>query len=458
MELLLRVPVELWERIFGFVCISLSRDRHSLEIKIRPTTKFSYGYSVITITPIILTHVCSRWRRIATRCPRLWSSIAVHLREGYLKGGTNLVETFLERSMPRLLDLDIVLEKSMWQSESATATWEVLKYHFSRSERLFLDAEKNIDPDPLISFEELDIPFNNLVYFRIHRRWGFPPGGGRGELETHKPLWRALCRAPRLTRVNIDWVYPLALFPWRQLTVVTIQDIFGRDFEELLKVLEVSENLHTLKLGIILADGLNTRRVKIPSLRTFSIFRNTDLDNSVTNAFFASFVMPSLSSFEFWCSWPPATELDWPASLLDMLQESSATLRIISLFINSEEEPIEWPSLSLLLSTTPHLTEFHLTDVGEHEGTDLGSIFWNKLVIPFLSDFRNTSDKVILPELTHLILTDLEATSDRIELIASVAACRRTCRIAGLGRDFSPLQEFDVVERDESVRTEELFE
>ncbi|KAF9258304.1 hypothetical protein L218DRAFT_1080464, partial [Marasmius fiardii PR-910] len=98
-----RLPVEIWERIFHFTCLSSRGRRVSLEIERR------YSKLAVVMTPLTLTHVCPRWRYIVTRSSGLWTSITVELSAGYPQGGTKLVKAFLEKSMPRPLNLEIHL-------------------------------------------------------------------------------------------------------------------------------------------------------------------------------------------------------------------------------------------------------------------------------------------------------------------------------------------------------------
>ncbi|KAG7086086.1 hypothetical protein E1B28_003601 [Marasmius oreades] len=454
-----KVPTELWERIFAFVCFSPLRNRHqSLKITTHPSIK---SRAVIMIAPMILSHVCSGWREIVIHYPRLWSFIKIQLWAGFPKGGTYLATTFLERSMPHPLDLEVSMMETMWRSEFATAALEVLKCHFARSERLVLDSGDWLDPFVLLPLQELDMTFNNLLSF--HGGHGFPPLNDDCELETHKPLWRALRQASKLTSVQMQRFYLVDVFPWHQLTTLTIEFIAGEDIEKFLKILDVSKNLHTLILKYFeyateLPLDASPRQVEIPSLRTLSIcsrvgsgeeFSPIEIPNSILDKLCASFVMPSLSNFEFSCESvdsESACVMSWPVPLLDMLQQSSATLRRVSLGIDFDRESInsaEWPPLSVLLSRTPHLTHFQFDAMGTFCDPQGGLKLSKKIIVPFLSDLRNTSDNVLLPELSHIALLNVGKLAPDIKKLAlSVKACRKRSSLSKIGSSVSPLQEF----------------
>ncbi|KAF9254379.1 hypothetical protein L218DRAFT_968216, partial [Marasmius fiardii PR-910] len=92
-----RVPAEIWEEISALVCSS-SSSRYSLEI-----------VSLATAVPFILGHVCSHWRDVVARSPKIWASIDVYLCDIYPRGGTKLVEIFLANSASYPLNLQVNL-------------------------------------------------------------------------------------------------------------------------------------------------------------------------------------------------------------------------------------------------------------------------------------------------------------------------------------------------------------
>ena len=60
----------------------------------------------VTIAPLLLTFVCSRWRTVAIFTPRLWSSISLDV----VSGTTEMLQTWLSRSGMSPLKLVIDLE------------------------------------------------------------------------------------------------------------------------------------------------------------------------------------------------------------------------------------------------------------------------------------------------------------------------------------------------------------
>ncbi|KAF9257993.1 hypothetical protein L218DRAFT_1080632 [Marasmius fiardii PR-910] len=448
-------PVEIWERIFHFNCLSSMECRRvSLAIG-----RESDGEWAVIMPPFILTHVCQRWRDIVNRSPRLWCSITVELSAGYPKGWTKLVETFLERSMPHPLDLDIYLSNTMANSEWAQATWETLKYHFSRSEVLHLDFHSWLDPDPFISFRDMDVTLNNLLSF--HGGDGFAPVDDNGDMDINNPFWRALSQAPKLTRVQLNVFYPLEILPFQQLTELVIESVGAGDLEEFLEMLEVSRSLRNLKIDCFLDAKhldiltINPRSVVLPSLNTLSICPGVDweeiepveITNPLLEVFCASVVMPSLFSFELSCSPPSDTKHSWPESLLGMLERSSATLHIMTLSLDSRS-PSTWEPLSQVLRTTPHVCELYLIDIRQHKEREENAIFWNSFIRPFLSDLTNITKEAILPNLTHLSLISVPVTTDVVKTMLNVAGWRSPAKLPANDRFVRPLRAACVLHSD----------
>ncbi|KAF9258038.1 hypothetical protein L218DRAFT_990743 [Marasmius fiardii PR-910] len=310
-----RIPAEIWDTIFAFTCSFSSAHGYSLTIYGRMTVE--------TQVPIVLSHVCHRWRAIVTGFPWLRSSIKIDLYQPISLGQKTLVETFLAKSEGRPLDLCM---RASTVGENCRVTWEMLKRHFSRCDGLDINVRNS---DLLNPPRGLQYTFPHLLSFRDHNVYGM------GEVHDH-PFWKALCQAPKLTKVHLSSLsfrYPV---PYTQLATLIIDPIDYKHFAELFKVLEVSKNLRSLSLTINTGRSTSpahvASRVEMPFLRTLSLDLcdlSPNMDDPTLNALFSSLVMPIMSHFKGeltiardWNGTPM-----WSPFLLTMLRNSSSTLR-----------------------------------------------------------------------------------------------------------------------------------
>ncbi|KAF8872626.1 hypothetical protein BD779DRAFT_331125 [Infundibulicybe gibba] len=57
---------------------------------------------------LVLTHICSTWREIALRTPRMWADVLVDFEyPGLGVRGHSAISTWLSRSSPRLISLQV---------------------------------------------------------------------------------------------------------------------------------------------------------------------------------------------------------------------------------------------------------------------------------------------------------------------------------------------------------------
>lgn len=82
-----RIPVEIWSDIFYSCC---EDEANALE-----SGEATMLTSVIPLTAMQLSHVCSRWRQIFTSTPKLWSIIALNL-ESFMSANGKLLEHCLK--------------------------------------------------------------------------------------------------------------------------------------------------------------------------------------------------------------------------------------------------------------------------------------------------------------------------------------------------------------------------
>ncbi|KAG7086041.1 hypothetical protein E1B28_003562 [Marasmius oreades] len=428
-----RVPAELWEIIFEIIACS-SGNESSLTIR----TGWRHR---IAIPSLILSHVCSRWRTVATGCPELWSSIDIELYR-FGSGVEKLVRTFLDNSATYPLDLQIRVEPACG-TKYTRDTWELITSHLSRSERLLLIFQDRA-VDSLSAFRGQDITLNNLLSF--HSKVLLQDDV---QLDVNNPLWMALSQAPKLVKVRVHRLRPRISLPYPQLTTLTLDFIYTNDVGELLRVLGISKNLLSLTLKNIEVTAewrpLATVacRVELPFLHFLSINLEVDflmhyllnVNDPVLELLFASLVMPSLSILKLPCRSSRPDQMYWPSSLLSMLRHSSTSLRDISLFFEpfySGQAHHSWESLSVLLNIVPHLTDFHLHDKGprdfDRSATLANGSFLSELSLPEFTYTPHNSP--VLPELRtlsiHGILLSFEVVNQVLRLAASRSPSRLT--------------------------------
>ncbi|KAF9265533.1 hypothetical protein L218DRAFT_997487 [Marasmius fiardii PR-910] len=414
-----KVAVEIWREIFALVCLPIWDDLpFSLAISEvdDPTQQKSF---LVETTPFTLAHAVelSLYRYVA----------------GISKGRK---EAGLKNSTPCPLNIQVHIEHGM--TEDARATWDLLAPHFSRFERLAIQfGEGDIPtPDPFISCRGLDITFNYLSSFTA----GF---------------------SSKLKTVGIDFPFPLDALPYPQLTSLVIDCILDEDIDDLLRVLQVSKNLHSLTLKT-LQDGPNPRfpitphRVELPSLQTLTINFPQEgdiplqLSDSMMEALFASFVMPSLSTFALGRALSDLHPgvIDWPSSLFTMLQHSSSTLKNMLLSLQGPylyKHRNSFQPVSVLLKATPHLQYLELHDRdSSFRPSDFTDPFPSELL---LSDLQYTPDSSpVLPKLKSLSVRGIILSSDNVSRILNLATSRSPSHLSRVdGDDVRPLTELHVV-------------
>ncbi|EEB94759.1 hypothetical protein MPER_06377 [Moniliophthora perniciosa FA553] len=122
-----RVPVELLEIIFSYVCFD----------PIRPLLDVQgYNWFPLHAPPLLLSHTSSHWRTVITHCPRLWSTITVSV-DGHKHDIRPLLKLYLSNSAGYPLQIEVKALKSCDGPEEALElmgeTWcQWLSVWFSR--------------------------------------------------------------------------------------------------------------------------------------------------------------------------------------------------------------------------------------------------------------------------------------------------------------------------------------
>ncbi|KAG7096344.1 hypothetical protein E1B28_003788 [Marasmius oreades] len=418
-----RIPVELWETIFSFACSFSSEDGYSLSMSFNPIS----GVSTVTTFPILLSHVCRRWRAISIGCHTIWSSISINrMREISMKQKI-LVGAFLANSAKSPLDIRVVENRL---SRHTHATWDLLKSHLSRCGRLSLGLTQYTSLD---TFQGMDITFHDLLSLRVDVDTSIP-----SEPDLDNPFWQALCHAPKFTQARICKIYPHNPLPYPQLTTLVINSVYLEDVGGLLRALELSRNLRSFSLLEIEFIYLPTsvdhmiRPVEMPSLRTLSLYPEIMLlhmDNPILDVLCSSLVMPTLSAFGLGCTNSTSNVTRWPSSLLSMLRRSSATLRHVWLTTLCPVHGFWEAPLDMLLETIPNLT--HL-DLGEWFNNYEYHSSRNSLISSTITDIACLSQTAVLPNLEHMSLVCVQLDPDILLKILDFAASRSPSRLSNV--------------------------
>ncbi|KAF9258412.1 hypothetical protein L218DRAFT_964485 [Marasmius fiardii PR-910] len=423
-----KVPVEIWESIFMDACLLSSPDGFSFSMTLNNSKASLWESDKINIVmfPVIISHVCSRWRSIATGCSALWSSISIDLSR-FPQGRELALRTFLRRSSAHSIDLRISADIDNFRNRPTT--WELLTYHFFRSKRLILTTDISI-LNTLKSCRDLNNTFHDLSLFCLQ------PSGYSQPLDEDNSFWKALAQAPKLTEVQLSKLLSRRTLPYTQLTSLAIDFLHEEDISNLFTILGESRNLHSLWLGFIddyhhLNNPL--RRIVMPSLQALVIGRQKGLSSpflpyatyaTSLDEIFSSLVMPSLSRFELKCILP-FTVHNGPPLLITMLQHSFLSLRQMVLsFTYISNDP--WSSLPALFRTTPHLRHFELGEakIGRLYFHDIEPSLPDEFILSSLSELSFTDDNTFLPNLDSLTLTNIRLTTDIMNKVISLATSR----------------------------------
>ncbi|KAF9257999.1 hypothetical protein L218DRAFT_1080635 [Marasmius fiardii PR-910] len=450
-----KVPIELWETIFRLACSACSTDGYSLAIDCDDAGE----RTTVAMFPILLSHVCSRWRSIVTKCPKLWSSISIRVFE-IPEATQALLETFLAKSAGSPLRLRIwAMMEDMTAPdlpEPVQTAWDILTRHFSQCEELSIDVQQRfLAASSTIQDFDFVFPYLKALSYDLG------PDPDALLLDLHdEQFWQAIFRAPKLTEVRVDGLHPDRLrFPYPQLTTLSMTlETLEHSVKELLEALKLSCNLRSLTLSGFdndyddeaPVDTSNPYHVEMPSLRELYVRPDRldapiRLDNPNLILLLSSLIMPVLSDLELSCAAPDVQNMEWPSSLRSMLQHSSNTLRTFSLYIDPSTKPATWEPLSALLEATPRLTRFKWGGYGLPSSESMA--FPSDYVPRLFSDLTyvvNNPNNTLLPDLEHVSISDIPLTSDVLNKGLVLASSRGHNRRSEGDHGVRPLKEIRI--------------
>ena len=264
---------------------------------------------------LTISHVCSRWRRVALCTPELWSNThLIYLRSNpKLNHVTWLHQRWLARAGTSPVSLSIYFDKCMNGYEIANTLQKIIlpfrikKLHLALTYQAFMYlATFSFSESALSDFMEVSlavmIPSNELET------------ASSGDI--NNPHFIPRLRSVKfLTSDSLAYWNPLddwldrnhQSLPWSQLRSMDVEDLPLDNLELLFNILHQIPMLQALKLGIypsIHIDSFN-KALTMPSLLDFSlalqvIEEMVDIDTDEVNLdkILRSFICPSLTKFQ----------------------------------------------------------------------------------------------------------------------------------------------------------------
>ncbi|KAF9263965.1 hypothetical protein L218DRAFT_1031774 [Marasmius fiardii PR-910] len=418
-----RLPVEVWRMIFSTMCLSMCDYMFDSD-------RYSPDSPLLGLPTLVVSQVCSHWRRIVEGMPRLWATI--NLNFSRLNYKPNILEIYLVNSgsCPFTLRLETENDGSTGGLMSRTLDlWAILSAHIHKmgefiSAMLGAPHAFSLPPIPNLSLPHLE-RYEEEGLFDPQASWDW--------------FWQAIMEAPNVATFITTLLCPRETAYSSRLTSWTIYLIdFGRDVDILLDVLQECASLRSLTLSNVRgADSgwpVPVREVKVPSLRDFFISGTPHIDGLLSGIFY-SLKLPSLQSlYIVYPEWP------LPSALLDMIRCSSKSLKTLCVRLTPLWDAVssQDPLLLDILQTTPELTHFMLW-LGSPEVLDEDDeIFVDEMISPLISELKNKSH-YLLPKLGSMILKlpDYLIDAELVQRFMEVVSARQ--------RTPNPLRELRLV-------------
>ncbi|KAJ8079241.1 hypothetical protein PM082_021741 [Marasmius tenuissimus] len=288
--------------------------------------------------------MCAQWRKIVHGCPRLWSSINIELNAP--SNPVLPLEIYLRRSKTHSLSLLLSFRLPVTRDQPQGGLSRDKNPHFRRCRDLVPDMD---DLSMLPAIENLEFP--NLVTYS-HPSYGFHTlidGDRRG-------FWDAMHVAPKLTNVDMLDFLPLSWLSYQQLTTISTSDLFIE--EHACYILPHCTALVFLSLNSNEAEAqernaipsIPQQRIEVPSLCYLSLWGNSgriDSNDPLASLYLPVMDLPALTNFIIRA---------WPSPCAAFLEQCSTTLQILTVSLLGLWTSDDSPSIDLLLTTLPILT------------------------------------------------------------------------------------------------------
>ncbi|KAF8903645.1 hypothetical protein CPB85DRAFT_1019051 [Mucidula mucida] len=280
-----RIPIEILSEIFRW-CMP---DDDFVVVKIKQA-------------PLLLTTVCSSWRKLACASPYLWSSISVTITRDKCSPAPRLIDLWLHRTMEQPISFSIVeqlqLEDLTTSDEYILSCRDILPYfadHCHRWERVKLEYTDWRMSSGLVAISRKS-PLSSLRSLDLHREyWVSAETNELSHIVTApalrdftwysrsapiKPL--SLIPASQLTRLHIvrpvtmdDYFDIISRYPLLQSAAIYVQ-LVGREPDDPIVIPDTPIHLPDLKEFSLTVDTSITSlfsRITAPSLTTLRINR-----------------------------------------------------------------------------------------------------------------------------------------------------------------------------------------
>ncbi|KAJ2929528.1 hypothetical protein H1R20_g7554, partial [Candolleomyces eurysporus] len=326
--------------------------------------------------PMLLTLVCSSWRRVALGCPSLWSKPYIfipaqtsgtsHVRWiEILKNRAQLILLWLSRAGIHPLTIGVSSPPGLESNEGFHAIGEAIIAFSSQWERLRVQGSNSI-LQTLLEVPKSFVP--NLKF--VDLTYGSFPGAIETDIAIGKP--DCLISAPSLRGVRLAGTslrtFQSIPLPWSQLKDIR----FGRLTEsqanlfndrEVLELLERCSLLQRCELyvpvGWVIQEPRSSNPVILPHLT------HLDFNHSQNAAgLFLSLELPALTTLLY-------STLDGPESLGILLKRCAGTLRRLAV----DAHRISAEDLLPMLSQTVHL-----------ESLGLAYRVYDRFTLPLMTD------------------------------------------------------------------------
>ncbi|KAF8872628.1 hypothetical protein BD779DRAFT_331177 [Infundibulicybe gibba] len=304
MPIIMRMPVEIIQEIFLW-CL--------------PRGRYITGECQLPPAPmeprLVLTHVCSTWREVAFRMPKMWTDIWINFQHpGFSVHGHSIISAWLSRSSPCPISLQVRRPPQIYDM---FADFILSNLHMCR--QLYL-CTGEFEFQQLVLFPAgtlLEMEDIELYVWPVIRS---PPDAILADLFDHGQI-TAFQRCPKLRRaifsINTDTKIDFRRLnlPWKQLSVLGFGQIDAiLSFDILRECVSLREcTLFILPIGDVAIDELRTlskRPLLLPSLCELSLkLRNHH------ELFLTALHIPNLRVFRMMGEW---YGFQWPPSFLKL--------------------------------------------------------------------------------------------------------------------------------------------
>lgn len=371
----------------------------------------NYEESITPMPALVLSSICSRWRRISLSYSALWSRMSVMIDMNtpdsqFSSMLTTTLKLYIDRSGTSLLRLRIDTGTKYVYHQVTHSALSLLGQHSRRWQHLtfigqnYLSREIFSLPADVHDFPVLDeLEFDDTTT-------------GSLDIFGHAPKLRSLVVQSKAASTSSSTV-----FPWRQLTSL---DIACECDEKLWSVLDRCPDLISLQLSfwdiddIVLPDAPAVFR----SLKSFSVvISNEGEDITPLDNVMSSFICPALTSLmvERRLVYKHLTsKAPWPLEKLEsFLSLSSCALTSLS-FKGFE---LSFSELINVFKLLPSLASLVVEDLCDDDRKSVISPLIRYLHSLRSSPFHPSSDPPLLPKLRHLSLIYAGTTFDDAVLV-----------------------------------------